>query len=569
MVLGISVKFAGTVAELLLPYMLSYMIDVIAPLGDLAYIFIFGGLMACAAAVAFICNICANRIASKTANMSTLEIRHTAFDKTLHLSCEQMDRLTSPTLVSRLTSDTYNVNMMLLSVQRVGVRAPILVLGGVIITLFLDRTLSLVLLAMIPIAFTVIFMISRRGVRYYTDVQSAADRLVLGMQENLNGIRVIKALSKTEHESKRFQKTNDALMDAEIRAGTNNALSGPLLNLFLNLGLVAVVIVGAHRVYSGSTQTGTVIAFLSYFTMILNALMMVNRAFMQLSKGLASAKRIDALLAEDTADISESFRTLCTESLREDIRDYRVTFEHVSFSHLKVKNDLDDISFALRPGQTLGIIGATGSGKTTLISLLLRFYVPDSGRIFIDGYDIRSLTPAQIYSRIGVALQSDFLMADSIRENIAFGRELDDSAIERAAKSAMAADFIAAKSGGYGEELSVKGANVSGGQKQRLLIARALAGDPDILILDDASGGLDYRTDSALRAELRASYASATKVIVAQRVASVKNAELILMLDEGGIIGSGTHAELMESCEEYRHIALTQMGTDSPGGVCR
>ncbi len=567
--LGISVKFAGTIAELLLPYMLSYMIDVIAPLGKLEYMFIFGGLMAVAAVIAFVCNVCANRIASKTANMSTLEIRHSAFDKTLHLSCAQMDRITSPTLVSRLTSDTYNVNMMLLSLQRVGVRAPILVLGGVIMTLLLDRALSLVLLAIIPIAFTVIFIISRRGVRYYTEVQGAADKLVLGMQENLNGIRVIKALSKTEHESEKFQKTNGSLMNAEIKAGTNNAMSGPLLNLFLNFGLVAVVLVGAYRVYGGSTQPGTVIAFLSYFTIILNALMMVNRAFMQLSKGLASAKRIDELLAEDTSDISESFRASGKDVFRKEFSDCRIVFDRVSFSYLKVKNNLSDISFALRPGQTLGVIGATGSGKTTLVSLLLRFYLPDSGNIYIDGSDIRSLSPSELYVRIGVAFQSDFLMADTVRENIAFGRELDNEDIKKAAENAMAADFISAKEGGYGELLNVKGANVSGGQKQRLLISRALAGEPDILILDDSSGGLDYRTDSLLRTNLHTEYPNATKVVVAQRVSSVKNADLILVLDEGRIIGKGTHGELMESCPEYRRIAIAQMGVDVQGGALR
>lgn len=566
MILGISIKLVGAISELLLPYMLSYMIDEIAPTGKIPYMFVFGGLMAVAAAMAFICNIVANRIASKVSSRTTLTVRHDAFEKILHLSCEQMDRITAPTLVSRLTSDTYNVNMMLLSVQRIGVRAPTLVIGGLIITFFLDPVLSLVLLAMIPLAFTVIFFISRRGIRLYTDVQRSADELVLGMQENLNGVRVIKALSKTEYENRKFGKINEKLMNSEIRAGSNNALSSPLLHLFLNFGLVAVVVVGAHRVAMGDAQSGAIIAFLSYFTIILNALMMVNRVFMQLSKGIASAKRIDELLGEDTSDISE--RNSLEENGYDTTKEkYRIVFDHVSFSYLKVQDNLKDISFELKAGETLGIIGATGSGKTTVVNLLLRLYQPDSGRILIDGRDIRSLSPKELYSRFGVAMQSDFLMADTIRENIAFGRSLKDDDIVRASENAMAKDFIAGKSEGYGEQLNVKGANVSGGQKQRILISRALAGDPDILILDDSSGGLDYKTDALLRAKLATEYKDTTKVIVAQRVSSIKNADLIMVLDEGAVIGMGTHNELMEECQEYRHIAVTQMGMGAEGGV--
>lgn len=566
MILGISIKLVGAISELLLPYMLSYMIDEIAPTGKIPYMFVFGGLMAVAAAMAFICNIVANRIASKVSSRTTLTVRHDAFEKILHLSCEQMDRITAPTLVSRLTSDTYNVNMMLLSVQRIGVRAPTLVIGGLIITFFLDPVLSLVLLAMIPLAFTVIFFISRRGIRLYTDVQRSADELVLGMQENLNGVRVIKALSKTEYENRKFGKINEKLMNSEIRAGSNNALSSPLLHLFLNFGLVAVVVVGAHRVAMGDAQSGAIIAFLSYFTIILNALMMVNRVFMQLSKGIASAKRIDELLGEDTSDISE--RNAIEENGYDITKEkYRIVFDHVSFSYLKVQDNLKDISFELKAGETLGIIGATGSGKTTVVNLLLRLYQPDSGRILIDGRDIRSLSPKELYSRFGVAMQSDFLMADTIRENIAFGRSLEDDDIVRASENAMAKDFIAGKSEGYGEQLNVKGANVSGGQKQRILISRALAGDPDILILDDSLGGLDYKTDALLRAKLATEYKDTTKVIVAQRVSSIKNADLIMVLDEGAVIGMGTHNELMEECQEYRHIAVTQMGMGAEGGV--
>lgn len=563
MALTVIVKFVGTIAELMLPYMLSYMIDDIAPTENVPFMFVFGGLMVLAALVVFTANISANRMALKTSSKITLAVRHDLFDRTLHLSCEQLDRITAPTLVSRLTSDTYNINMMLISVQRIGVRAPILVIGGMIVTFMLDRVLSLVLISLVPITFIIIFFISRRGVKLYTDVQRSADKLVLGMQENLNGIRVIKALSKTEYENEKFDGINYELMSTDIKAGSNNALSSPLLQMFLNFGLIGVIIVGAYRVDFGLTQTGTIIAFLSYFTIILNALMMLNRVFMQLSKGIASSKRVDEILLEDTTDISELFVPSEEEKgIPENAHDARIVFDNVCFSYLKVKNNLNGISFSLKAGETLGVIGATGSGKTTLVSLLLRFYNPDSGRIFIEGRDIRSIPPKELYAKIGVALQSDFLMADTIRENIDFGRSLSDEQIEKGTENAMAAAFIREKADGYAEQLNVNGANVSGGQKQRILISRALAGDPEILILDDSSGGLDYKTDAQLRSNLAKGYREASKVIVAQRVSSVKNADIIIVLDEGNVIGIGTHDRLMESCEEYRHIAVTQMGRE-------
>lgn len=551
--LGLLIKFIGTVAELFMPSILSYMIDDIAPTGNVGKIFLFGGIMIVSAFVMLVCNIVANRMASKVSCRITRKLRHDAFEKTLALSCEQMDRITSPTLVSRLTSDTYNINMMLNMIQRIGVRAPILVIGGVIVTFFLDMALTLVLLAIMPIVFVIIFIISRRGVRLYTKVQQSTDRLVLGMQENLNGVRVIKALSKTEYENEKFASINEELMRSDVRAGQNNALSGPILQFFLNCGLTAVIIVGAVRVHDGLSQPGAIIAFLSYFTIILNALMMVNRVFMQLSKGLASANRINELLAEDT-----EARLTDGEISEADAR-YRIKFENVSFSYLKVKNNIENISFALREGESLGIIGGTGSGKTTVVSLLLRFYKPDSGRIMINGRDIQSIPAAELYSQIGVALQSDFLMADTIRENIAFGRALSDEDITFAAENAMASDFIAERDGGINAQLNVKGANVSGGQKQRILISRALAGKPSILILDDSSGGLDYRTDARLRQSLAENYSESTRVVVAQRVSSIKNCTYIMVLDDGGVIGFGDHGALMESCPEYKHIAETQM----------
>ncbi len=549
----VAVKFIGSVAELFLPFLLSYMVDSIAPEKNVRKMFLFGGIMILCSLVALIANILANRRASKTASEITSGIRHDLYEKTLSLSCKKTEEFTTPTLISRLTSDTYHFHNMLLMVQRLGVRAPILVIGGVIITSFLDPVLTLILLLLMPIVFISVFFISKKGVKLFGQVQKSTDDMVGMLREHMDGIRVIKALSKSEYERDRFEKINESIYESDKKAATVMGLSSPVMSLLLNLGLVLAIVIGSFRVRAGLIQAGVIIAFLSYFTIILNAMMMITRMFMNLSKGLASAKRLNEVFTEDNESetLAPHPATLSTDA--------HIVFKDVSFSYLGAKDNLHSLSFEVDRGGSLGIIGSTGSGKTTAISLLLRLYQTSNGQIYINGENILGIEREKLYRMFGFALQTDFLMSDTIEENIRFGRNISDAEIEQAAHDALAHKFICEKDGAYGHMLNIKASNLSGGQKQRMLIARALAGKPDILILDDSSGGLDYKTDSLLRANIRKNYTDCTKIFVAQRVATIKDCDRIIVLDRGRVVGDGTHEALMQSCELYRQTAKYQM----------
>lgn len=565
MLAGLTIKFTGTIMDLLLPWILSHTIDDIVPLRDVTLIFIWGGAMLLCAAAAYITNVIANRMASRVARDVTQNIRHDLFEKIIRLSCRQVDEFTIPSLESRLTSDTYNLHHMIGMMQRLGIRAPILLLGGIIVTLGLEPVLSLILILTMPIMGLLIYFISKKGIPLFTQAQRSADKMVRTVRENITGIRVIKALSKTEYEKERFGNVNAEVMENESRANLTMALTNPLMNLILNLGLTLVIIAGAYRVNSGLTKPGEIIAFLTYFTIILNAMLSITRMFVIYSKGIASAERIRQVLDTGT-DLSSRPADHVDNG-------FHIAFEHVTFSYHAAagtgssrepaKNSLEDISFALRHGETLGIIGATGSGKSTIIRLLLRLYDPTAGVIRISGDDIRSIPQDELHSKFGVVFQNDVLFADTIASNIAFGRDLDRKQLEDAASYAQASEFIDSLGDRYDHVLSTKSANLSGGQKQRLLIARALAAGPEILILDDSSSALDYKTDSLLRKALKENMKDTTTIIIAQRVSSIMHADHILVLEDGRALGYGTHRELLEKCGEYYEIFMSQMGGEA------
>ena len=546
--LGMTVKIVGSVAELVLPYILSYIIDELTPLKDSGRIYLMGGVMLFFALVALGGNIWANRLSAKVAGNMTHDIRYDLFKKTSYLKCRQVDEVTVPSLISRLTSDTYYVNQMVARTMRMGVRAPILLLGGLVFCFLLNVRLALVLLAVVPVVAAPMWLITRKSIPMYSAVQRRGDNMVRSVQEDITGIRVIKALSKTEYEDKKFEGVAGDLASTEFKAQRIMSLTNPLTSLILNLGLVGVIVAGAYF----SSEPGDITGFLTYFTIVLNAMLGISKIFVIISRGAASSERIERVLELDERETVE-------ERPAGDDR-YAIQFKNVSFSYNGKEDNLYNISFALKRGQSLGIIGATGCGKSTIINLLMRFYDVDSGAVYVGGEDVRSVPADKLREKFGAVFQNDFLMAASVRENIDYGRNLTDEQIERAADCAQAREFIEGLSGGLDYDLAQKAGNLSGGQKQRLLIARALAGDPEIIVLDDSSSALDYATDSALRRSIAHEYASATKVIVAQRVSSVKNCDLIMVLDDGKIDGLGTHDELMVSCAEYRSIAKTQMG---------
>lgn len=551
MSLGLSIKLFGTVMDLLLPLILAHVIDEVAPTKNMKLVLLWGGLMVLCSIMALLCNVVANRKASAVARDTVINLRHDLFEKISFLSNRQVDQFTIPSLISRMSTDTYYVYRMVGMMQRIGVRAPILVLGGILVTYTLDAVLATVLLCMLPLMAVVVVYISRRSVPQFGQLQRSVDHMVRVVRENAEGVRVIKALSRTEAEKVRFEEINRQIMRDENRANSTMAITKPAMNLMLNTGLVLVVVVGAYRVNAGATGVGTITAFLTYFTIILNAVLSINRVVTMYAKALASAQRIQVVMDAETE--------LQPMEMPQGDSDKHLEFDHVTFSYNDTKDHLTDIHFSLRRGQRLGIIGPTGSGKSTIASLMMRFYDVNQGAVRISGQDVRSMDKEDLRQRFGVVFQHDTLFRDSIGGNIRLGRQIDLEQVERAIADAQAAEFIE-HAGGLEAWVESRGANYSGGQKQRLLISRALAGHPEILILDDSSSALDYRTDAALRGKLAEHYTNTTTVVIAQRVSSVMHCDQILVMEEGRMLGFGTHAELMESCALYREIAETQMG---------
>lgn len=553
--LAFTVKISAALIELAIPYVLSHILDDVVPKNSVSDIVIWGAVMILCALLACAGNIAANRMVAKIARNTTEQIRHGLFERTMRLSSRQIDGYTIPSLESRLTSDTYNVHHFMSVSMRMGIRAPMLFVGGIIVTLTLDPMLALVMLVTLPFIAVSVVLISKKGIPLFQRTQRSTDEMVRVVREDAQGIRVIKALSKVDYEKRRYDASNRRLVNDEARASTVMAVSNPLVTLFLNIGLVSVIVVGAFRVNGDLSQTGKIISFIQYFTMISNALIALSKIFVNASKGIASAHRIEEVI-NTAPDL---------EVIGEDILPSRngtafIRFDDVSFSYLGKSDNLSHISFELQKGESLGIIGATGSGKTTVIQLLLRLYDVTSGSVRINGRDVRTIPHEELNAMFGTVMQNDFIYAGSIRDNIAFGREIDTEAMKKAAKISQASEFIEGLDDGFEHHLNSKGTNLSGGQRQRLLICRALAGSPDILVLDDASSALDYKTDSKLRRAIREELEGITTVIVAQRVSAIMHCEHIIVLDEGRIIGQGTHEQLLKSCDVYREISDSQIG---------
>lgn len=554
MLLTLLLKIIAALMDLLIPSLLAKIIDDIVPLHNIRMIFSWGGVMIVCAVISVTTNVTANRMAEISAGGMTRKLRYDLFSKVSYLSAGQIDDFTIPSVVSRLTSDTYNVNRMLARMQRIGVRSPILLLGGICITMTMSPKLTLVLIATLPVIVLIVALITAKSVPVYGKEQSVLDDMVRVLRENITGVRVIRAFSRTEYEKGRFDRVNRDLADVEQKAGSISAASNPATTLVLNLGFTAVIITGAFLVQRGETGPGVIIAFLSYFTIILNAMLGITKIFIMYSKGMASARRITQVL--ESPDVMPVL-LWDKEGLESE---YHVEFKKVSFSYLHKKNNLTDISFALKKGETLGIIGATGSGKSTVVNLLLRFYDADRGEILLNGRNIKTIPLTELRRRFGVVFQNDYLMADSIEKNIDYFRNLSKEDIIRAAEYAQASDFIRAKRGDMDADVAIRGNNLSGGQKQRIMIARAIAQRPEILILDDASSALDYQTDAFLRGALREHFSETTTIMIAQRISSVREADHILVLEDGSCIGYGTHQELLRDCETYRQIYELQAG---------
>lgn len=554
---GLAIKFLATVIELALPFILSHILKNVVPMQSILPVILWGLAMIGCAMAAWLLNVIANRMAGRVASDFSENVRQALFEKTIRLSAAKTDAFTIASLESRITTDTYNVHNFVNMMQRMGVRAPILLVGGVAITLIMDRALALAMIAVLPFIFITVYFISRKGVPLYARVQKSVDSMVRVVREDVAGIRVIKALSKDDYEHRRYDSVNTSLVNDEKRAGITMGAVNPIMTMLMNCGIIGVIAIAASRVNGGRSDPETVIAFIQYFSLISMAMMSVSRIFVMYTKCSASAGRIAEVLSSE-----EDMAVASPDTYKNAETNAHILFKNVSFSYSGVKNNLENLDISVERGGSLGIIGATGSGKSTIIKLLMRFYDVGEGGIYIDGRDVRTMPEDELHSLFGVALQNDFLYADTVEENIRFGREIDHDSIVRAAKIAQADGFISSKEKGYDYMLALHGANLSGGQKQRLLIARALAGNPDILILDDSSSALDYKTDANLRQAIAKEMKGTTVITVAQRVSSVKSCDEILVISEGRISGCGTHEELLETCPEYKEISDSQMGGD-------
>ena len=548
---GVTVKFTAAVLELILPLLLAHVIDDLVPLGRLDAIWQVGGWMTLLAFGAALCNITANRMAARVSMEMTRTLRRDLYSRMEHLSCAQMDRFSTSSLVSRLTNDTYNVHQMFDKVQRGGIRAPMLVLGGLVLTFLLEPVLALVQMLVCGATFLAIWLVTRRGIPHYARAQAAVDTVVRVIRENASGVRVIKALACQGRERERFGTANREARQAEETAGRVMAAANPTTDFLLNTGLVLVVLVGALRVNDGRMDAGQIVAFLSYFALIQNATLGMAKIFVRISKGAASAARIEEVLR---APAEQAVLPSAERSGAE------LGMEGVSFSYLGVENDLEDIGFTLKKGETLGILGPTGSGKSTLVSLLLRLYDADGGVVWVNGRHVESLPREELCSRSGVVFQNDTLLSGSIYDNISFLRGLSREAVTAAARTAQAWEFIERLPEGLDTHVELRGANLSGGQRQRILIARALAAGPQVLVLDSADSALDYRTAAALHAAIRRDCPGTTLVVISERIASLREADRILVLEDGRVTDQGSHRELLAACGRYRRMAELQMG---------
>lgn len=494
--------------------------------------------------------------AIKAAQGFGADLRGTLFGRVQALSFGNLDRLETGKLITRLTNDVTQVQEVVAMMLRIMVRVPLLLVGSLIMAVLTSPQLSLLFIVLMPVVLVALAWVVSRSYPLFSRVQQQLDALNTVMQENLSGVRVVRAFARGNHEIGRFGVTNDRLMARNTTAVRMTAVTMPFMMLTLNLGVVAALWVGGVRVVGGGLQVGQLIAFINYLMQTLMSLMFISMLIVRVSRAEASAERIQEVL-----DNEPDIRTV-PGALQEFEPRGRVEFEHVSFSYNGAHHDpvLTDINFIAEPGETVALLGATGAGKSSLVSLIPRFYDANSGRVSIDGVDVRSIDEAALRAHIGIALQESVLFSGTIRDNIRYGRpEASDEEVVEAAQMAQAHDFITRLPDGYDSVVGQRGVNLSGGQKQRLAIARALLMQPAVLILDDSTSAVDVETEARIQAAL--SGLRQTRFVVAQRISTVLTADKILVLDDGRIVAQGGHEELLASSPIYREIYESQMET--------
>lgn len=550
--------FVQTLTELYLPTLMSDIVDIGIVNGDTGYIFRMGGFMLLIAAGGTICSILVSFFASKTSTGFGRLLRNKIFARVEDFSLQEFNQMGTATLITRTTNDIIQIQTVTFMILRMMVSAPIMCIGGIIMAVSKDRPLSLVLLVSIPLIAAVIGIIMSQAIPLFRLMQVKLDKLNLVLRENLTGIRVIRAFNRIEQEQQRFTAANLDLTNNAVKVNKMMATLMPSMMLIMNFTIIAVIWFGSVRIDNGGMQVGSLMAFIQYATQIMVSLIMLSMMFIMLPRASASAARINEVL-EIRPEINDP-----AEIKVPAVNTGLLEFKDVSFSFTGAeKPALSGISFTAQPGKTTAIIGGTGSGKTTLINLIPRFYDVDQGAVLIDGIDVREMPQAALRAKIGLVPQKAVLFTGSISDNIRFGKiDANQEEVRQAAQTAQAMEFISGMKNQFDSVIEQGGINVSGGQKQRLSIARALVRKPEIYIFDDSFSALDFKTDARLRAALKKETGDSAVLIIAQRVTTVMDADHIIVLEDGQIAGMGNHQELFNSCDVYREIVYSQLSEE-------
>lgn len=552
-ILGPFFKLLEAILELYLPLLMARVIDRGVVGGDTAYVWRMGGVMLGIVTVGLGCALVCQYVASVASQGFGTSLRDALFARISALSHAELDRFGTPSLINRVTGDVNQLQHAVAMLIRLVIRAPFLCIGGVVMAFSIDWRLALVIVAVLPLFMLIIVLVMRRTIPLHRAVQERLDTLTRILRENLSGVRVIRAFARTGQEQERFAQATQEHTTAAIRVGKVSAVLNPATQLLMNAAILCIVWFGGIRVEAGGMTTGEIIAFINYVNQILLALIVVSNLVVMFTKAYASAGRVLEIL-----DVEPSLHDSETRPEEEENAP-AVEFRHVNFSYGGGEDELSDVSFRVPRGATVGVIGGTGVGKSTLMQLILRFYEVTGGVILVNGVPVQEYPLAVLRAKIGLVPQQVELFTGTIADNIRWGNaEASDEDVRAAAQMAQAAEFIESKTDGYAAPVARGGGNLSGGQRQRLAIARALVRRPEILILDDAFSALDYATDAALRRAIRQESAGRTVFLVSQRVSAVEQADLILVLDDGRLVGADTHARLLQTCEVYAEICRSQ-----------
>ncbi|MBU3177530.1 ABC transporter ATP-binding protein/permease [Clostridium estertheticum] len=556
-ILGPTFKLIEALLELLLPTLMALIINNGVSSHDTSYVLKMGGIMCAMAILGFCSSLTCQYFAALTSQGFGTTLRNKLFEHISTFSYVEIDKFGAASLTNRITSDVNQLQLAVAMLIRMAFRAPFICIGAIIMSMLLDIRLALVLIVATPIFGIIIYLIISRTSPLYRKYQNKLDRLGTVVRENLSGARVIRAFAKTKNEETRFKATNDDLTSTAVLVGKTSALLNPLTTLVMNVAIIAILWASSYHINAGTLSQGTIIAFVNYATQILVALVALSNLVIIFTKAFASASRVNEIL-DIEASIKDNGNNVETSSRGDDVL---IEFKQVSFAYDSASDrELTDINITINKGETVGIIGATGSGKSTFINLIPRFYDVSKGEIIINGINVKDYSLKKLRDKISMVPQKSVLFTGTISDNISWGKKTATrEEIIDASKTAQANEFIEELPDGYNTQVTRGGLNFSGGQKQRLTIARAIIAKPEILILDDSSSALDFATDAALRTELKSLSETMTVLTVSQRASSIKHADKIIVFDDGKIVGVGSHEYLLRNCETYKDICLSQL----------